>query len=320
MTPEEDAALDGHALELPGGFFYMRGWRDILPAAVLLDAEAAAAAVSTVQWEDEETHEHYEHYHVGWGHWNPLSPWRPHPSADGYLAGKNLGSYLNDVLIEDEDAWAGTPQGAILPWSSAEGHPSMEAEWATAAFNAQTWAIAGAFGEGLSFDLVVPTGSRRRYDPELDEEDGYIQLPNSRSGYGFEFSWSDSIETGEGEDLVVTWASVAIAVGLVPYHYGGLPAGVEARWHREPGGMVFVPRLHVLVIRGTDAPGGDNWYVQTAGTGYAGDWSDPASDDATTLFGTPLWTQEEGTVPEAYSLSIRPASYWSPSDLWRGEA
>lgn len=299
MSPEEDSALRGYAMEVPGGYFYARGARNLLSRATLTSAPAAPVGTTAAP----------ETIYPGIGFWRPYSP---HFPLNGGLVGTPLGDHLSRALADP--SYALYAQGPMQAWSASEGLPRYEAEW-SAMLNVAEWRISGQAG-GFSFDEIVPTGSRRRYNPTLQSGD-YTTAPNSRSAFGFEFWFSDSSGSSVEGDL--HQGSLRIAVGLAE-GLGSRTAGVLVRYHATPPGMVMLPQLTLTAQHSDQATSSSGQTRAANSLVNPADWSTPAADGRATFLGRPLILIDQlATAPADFELAITAESYWDASDPWRGE-
>jgi len=314
MTTEEDANLEGSAVRAEAGYFYQRGEREYLRAETLNDATFAADAVGYTGI-DGGADPDYPLYNSASG-----SLWIPHARVEpnaflGYV-GSSLANFLNAALLPPP---AGiNPNGPIEAYSGVESIPIITPEIA-AAYNVKSWSVSGSVA-GFPFSLTVPTGTRRNYTPDL-QPGGYTTAPLTRSGYGFVVSFEDS--SGDTVDGDYKYGRLVFAFGLFE-GFGNKTTGVVTRYHATPSLMVPLP---LITMAATEIDQAESINRQTrtfAGAVDPDQWSAAYASTDATVFGRGIILYDEMIDGESasadFTLAVTPASYWTASDPWRGEA
>jgi hypothetical protein len=318
MTEEENAALDGSAVEMPGGYFYSRGNRNMVRRSILA-VPADAAKVVGFSVFDADPEDDYPVYNdtfekEGGGFvrsgelWHPFMRYAP---SFYESVGRNLAGSLNGAfsLLPNQ-----TQQGPITPYTVDQAIPNLPYELA-AMYSVKTWRVHGEVG-GFSFDHTIPTGTMRSYDPDLDVDFflGYVDPPLSRSGFGFRYSFIDGI----GDPL--SNGQVVIELGLAYTNLSQpIPAGVAAEINAIPSVSVPVPTLYIRAQSDDGSNTGDRIAARSDTPGLSA-YGAPEEDENVTLFGSPVFMRPHLTFDDpGLALAIEPASYWSVSDKWRGE-
>jgi len=299
FTAEQLAYLDSRRFPVPMGFYYTRGERAVIPEAIANNPSLAAGELGYTVDADPIDDTPYPVLSGGsrqFPHWGD--------GGDGW----SLDAYLNSALgYRVSPTKPTTPDGAIRSHSTAGSLPRLEHE-ICAILNVKTWHIEGEVN-GFMFSETVAAGTISSFTPGLDTGDPWLTPHTARSAYSTEVKFDDI----DGDD------SFSVSVSIARHLFSGAgPADVSDEMNETPSFLHLLPVLGISIIDLTSKEG----------DAYSGSLRTPASfgpylpavEDSDIVFcGRPVWRvidSESEAPPRVYSLSIAPASFWTPEDAW----